>query len=88
MICVSLLHSHVLWCDNVSALALASNPVFHAHTKHIEVNYHFFCKLVIEKDLVASYVESNNQLADSLTKPLPASLFLYHRTKLMVIYAS
>lgn len=25
----------VLWCDNQSASALASNPLFHAHTKHI-----------------------------------------------------
>jgi hypothetical protein len=29
--------SPVIWCYNISALALASNPVFHARTKHIEV---------------------------------------------------
>jgi hypothetical protein len=40
-----------IWCDNIGALALASNPIYLARTKHIEVDYHFVREKVINKDI-------------------------------------
>ena len=66
----------ILWCDNVSALAIASNPVFHACMKHIEVDFHFIRERVLRKDLVVKFVSTNDQLADIFTKSLPTQRFL------------
>ena len=80
---VPLKTSPTLWCDNVSAISLAHNPVFHARTKHIEIDYHFVQEKVLRKDISICYISSNNQLADILTKPLLSSTFLHLRDKLL-----
>ncbi|KAL0540025.1 hypothetical protein IC582_024253 [Cucumis melo] len=80
---VSLKTSPTLWCDNVSAISLAHNPVFHARTKHIEIYYHFVREKVLCKDIFIHYISSNNQLADILTKPLLSPIFLHFRDKLL-----
>jgi hypothetical protein len=65
-LCIPLLSDLVIWCDNVSALALASNPVYHARTKHIEVDYHFIREKVVNKDILVKFISTKNQIADVL----------------------
>uniref|UniRef100_A0A2N9HV06 Reverse transcriptase Ty1/copia-type domain-containing protein n=1 Tax=Fagus sylvatica TaxID=28930 RepID=A0A2N9HV06_FAGSY len=74
----------ILWCDNVSALGIASNPVFHARTKHIEVDFHFIRERVIRKDLQVKFVSTVDQLADIFTKGLPSPRFQDLQSKLLV----
>jgi hypothetical protein len=73
-----------LYCDNLGALALASNPIYHARTKHIEVDYHFIREKIFHKDLTASYISTEDQCANIFTKGLTSSRFLFLRDKLMV----
>ena len=75
----------VVWCDNVSALALASNPIFHARSKHIEVDYHFVREKVANKDIFLQHVPSTNQPADIFTKGHTADRFCFLRDKLAVM---
>ena len=70
-----------LWCDNMGAKYLASNPVFHARTKHIEVDFHFVRERVNNKLLQIDFVPSEDQVADGFTKALSVRKlenFKYH----------
>lgn len=59
-LCVPLLQPPTLWCDNISALALSSNPVFYARTKHIVVNYLFIREKVLNSDILIKFISSSD----------------------------
>ena len=56
--------------------ALERNPVFHERSKHIRVMYHFIRGCLEEGSIKASYINTKDQLADLLTKPLGRIKFL------------
>lgn len=76
--------AYVLWCDNLSTQALATNHILHSRSKHIELDLHFIRDKIATKDLEVRYVPSTDQLADYLTKPLSHSSFTLFRNKLGV----
>ena len=81
-------HVPILWCDNNSAITLASNPIFHSRTKHIEVDYHYVRGCVLCSTLGIKFISSLDNFADIFTKPLPGPHFLILRSKLLADTAS
>jgi hypothetical protein len=67
-------------CDNQSAIALASNSKFHAHTKHIDIHFHFIRAHVKNGTFELRYCPTDDNVADTFTKPLPRPRFQKLRT--------
>jgi hypothetical protein len=74
----------VVFCDNVSAIYMSSNPVQHRRTKHIEIDIHFVREKVSLGEVRVLHVPSALQFADVMTKGLPTQLFLDFRSSLCV----
>ncbi|KAJ9550950.1 hypothetical protein OSB04_014995 [Centaurea solstitialis] len=73
-----------LWCDNLGATYLSANPVFHARTKHVEVDFHFVREKVAQGKLSVQFISTHDQIADVFTKPLSSERFLFLKSKLRV----
>lgn len=57
-----------LYCDNITAINIAQNPVQHDQTKHIEIDRHFIKEKLTTSILNLVHVTSDRQLVDIFTK--------------------
>jgi len=58
----------MIWCDNLSAKALASNLIQHVRSKHIEIDIHFIRDMILKREVDVHHVPSRIQVADCLTR--------------------
>ena len=57
-------------CDNQGAIALAKDNKFHSHMKHIDLWYHFIREAVEDNKISISYILTDENVSDVLTKAL------------------
>ncbi|GKA42414.1 ribonuclease H-like domain-containing protein [Tanacetum coccineum] len=74
----------LVYCDNVSAVYLSSNPVQHQRTKYIEMDIHFVRDLVVAGQVLVLHVPSRYHYANIFIKGLPSALFEEFHTSLSV----
>ena len=74
-----------LLCDSESVVKLATNPVQHSRTKHIDVRNHFLRDHVGKGDITICAIGMEDQLADIFTKPMDEEKFCELRNELNVI---
>ena len=67
--------------DNESCIAMAKNRKFSPRTKHIAIKFHHFRKHV-DKTIFIHSINTTEQTADILTKPLETTQFEHLRKKL------
>ena len=67
---INLPMTSTIFSDNQAAIAIVHHPKIHAHTKHIDISYHFLRDLVKSGTLNLVYVDIHQNLADLFTKGL------------------
>ena len=71
-----------IFSDNQSAIALVKDHQYHAHTKHIDMHFHFIRWIINDGKLRLIYCPTGNMVADIFTKALPSPKVKHFAIKL------
>jgi hypothetical protein len=78
----SVMNKPVLRVDNKSTISLVKNPVHHDRSKHIDTRFHLIREYAQNGQIEVSFIRTDEQLGDVLTKPLCKNKFLELCTKI------
>ena len=78
-------HPTPLHADNTSAIQIATNPVYHERTKHIEVDYHSIRKALDTHLISLPHISINLQIIDVFTKAMTRHRHQFLMGKLMLL---
>jgi hypothetical protein len=73
----------LLHADNTSAIQIATNPVFHECTKHIEVDCHSISEVVDTHVISLPHISTDLQITDVFTKSMTRQCHQFLVGKLM-----
>jgi hypothetical protein len=66
----------MIFNDGHGSMSLLNNPIHHAHTKHINIQYHFVHEHITRKEMCKfSYYLTKLMVVDVLTKRIVKSQF-------------
>ena len=77
-----------LYCNNNGAIALAKEPRFHQKSKHIERRFHLIRDYLEKGYDEVKRVDSTDNVADPLTKPLGQQEIEAHLEKMGLRYVA
>ena len=78
----------LMHCDNTSAIHIIKNSIRYPTTKHIEIRYLYARQQYEKKEIDVKYCNTNDMIADMLTKALPTKQFTKLRKRLGVMDTS
>jgi len=75
-------HCHVFE-DNIGALEIAKVPKMRPRTKHVNVKFHHFQDYVDRREITLHAINTHDQPANMLTKPLATPMLAQHHATIM-----